>query len=155
MKQELTLERARPEHADTLTRIAIEAKRHWGYPEPWIQHWLPQLTVTPEYILEHETWLASINDEPAAFYALKQEGEDWWLDHLWVRPGAMGQGLGALLFHYARRRARLQGAFVLKIESDPNAQGFYEKLGAAKTGERPSELDGTVRILPLMEIHLK
>jgi GNAT superfamily N-acetyltransferase len=154
MKQELTLERARLEHAEILTHIAIESKRHWGYPEAWIQIWKPQLTVSPEYILENETWLASINDEPAGFYSLKEENGSWWLDHLWVRVEAMGQGLGAFLFRHAKRRAKLCGASTLRIESDPNAQGFYEKMGARKVEERHGEVDGQPRVLPVMEIRL-
>lgn len=151
MKQELTFERAKPEHAGTLTRIAIAAKRHWGYPEAWIQIWILQLTISPAYIAENETWLALLNDEPAGFYSLKQSEGAWWLDNLWVRPGAMGQGLGAALFCHARRRATLRGASVLRVESDPNAQGFYEKMGAVKVGARATDVDGRPRVLPLME----
>ena len=154
MMQELTLERARAEHAKSLTRIAIEAKRHWGYSETWIQIWIPQLTISLEYILANETWLASINDEPSAFYSLKLDGGTWWLNHLWVRPGAMGQGVGATLFRHARRRARLAGASVLRVESDPHAQSFYEKMGAVKVGEHRGEVDGQLRVLPIMEINL-
>ena len=151
MKQELTLERARPEHAEMLTRIAIESKRHWGYPEAWIQIWIPQLTISPQYITENETWLASINDEPCAFYSLKQEDGVWWLDNLWVRPGAMGQGLGAALFRHAGKRAKLCGAPTLRIESDPHAQSFYERMGARKVDERRGEVGGQPRVLPILE----
>lgn len=154
MKQELTLERARTEHAETLTRIAIESKRHWGYPETWIQIWIPQLTISPEYILKNETWLASINEEPSGFFALQEEKSSWWLDQLWVRPEAMGQGLGAFLFRHAKRRAKLCGASTLWIESDPNAQGFYEKMGARKVDESHIEVGGQLRVLPVMEINL-
>lgn len=154
MRQELTLECAKPEHAETLTRIAIESKRHWGYPETWIQFWLPQLTISPQYISENETWLASINDEPAGFYALREEKGLWWLDHLWVRPDAMGQGLGVFLFRHAKRRAKLCGASKLTIESDPHAQSFYEKMGARKEDESCSEVEGHPRVLPVMEIQL-
>lgn len=152
MKRELTLLRAQPEHATALTNIAFAAKRHWDYPEHWIELWAPQLTITPDYIGENETWLAAINDEPAAFYALKQEGDVWWLDHLWVRPEAMGQRLGAFLFRHALMRCRLRHISILRIESDPNAQGFYEKMGARKVGESRGEVEGQPRVLPVMEI---
>lgn len=154
MKRELTILRARPEHAGTLTNIAITSKRHWGYPERWIEIWTPQLTISPEYILGNETWLAAINEEPVAFYALKQDGESWWLDHLWVLPSSMGQGLGTFLFHHALTRCRKHGASILKIESDPHAAGFYEKMGAQKVDEHYTEIDGQLRYLPVMEINL-
>ncbi len=151
-RRELTLQRARPEHASALTTIAVAAKRHWGYPERWIELWSPALTVTPDYVSENETWLAALDEEPAAFYALREEEGRVWLDHLWVKPEAMGQGLGAFLFRHAMRRCRRRGATVLCIESDPNAQGFYEKMGARKVGEHRGEVDGLPRILPVLEI---
>ena len=154
MKRELTLQRAKSEHAEALTRIAIASKRHWGYPERWIEIWTPQLTISPEYILANETWLAAINEEPAAFYALKAEDDVWWLDHLWVLPEAMGQGLGAFLFRHALMRCRLWHVSMLRIESDPNAVGFYEKMGAHKVGVQRGAVDDQLRVLPLMEILL-
>ncbi|MEW6030834.1 MAG: GNAT family N-acetyltransferase [Chloroflexota bacterium] len=154
MKRELTLQRARPEHAETLTRIAIAAKRHWNYPERWIQIWTPQLTISPDYISTNETWMAAVNEKPVAFYSLKREDDAWWLDNLWVLPDAMGQGLGAFLFRHARMRSRRAGAGILKIEADPNAAGFYEKMGARKVDERRTEVDGRARVLPVMEVNV-
>ncbi|MEW5940041.1 MAG: GNAT family N-acetyltransferase [Chloroflexota bacterium] len=154
MSRKLTLQRAGPEHASALTAIAFAAKRHWGYPERWIELWAPQLTITPEYVRANETWLAALNEEPAAFYALREEGTTVWLDHLWVKPEAMGQGLGAFLFRHAMRRCRARGASTLQIESDPNAQDFYVKMGARKVGERHGEVDGQARVLPIMEIEV-
>ena len=39
-------------------------------------------------------------------------------------------------------RCKELGAHVLEIESDPNAQGFYERMGAKKVGEVVNDLDG-------------
>jgi hypothetical protein len=36
--------RAKPEDAANLTGIAFAAKRHWGYPENWIESWRDLLT---------------------------------------------------------------------------------------------------------------
>jgi GNAT superfamily N-acetyltransferase len=154
MKQELTLLRVHPEHAETLTGIAIASKRHWDYPERWMKIWTLKLTVSPEYILANETWMAVINEKPVAFYALKPDDEILWLDHLWVLPEFIGQGLGAFLFRHALARSRKQGASILKIESDPNAVGFYEKMGAVKADEHRSEVDGQSRVLPVLQVKL-
>ncbi|RJP51806.1 MAG: GNAT family N-acetyltransferase [Anaerolineaceae bacterium] len=150
----MTLRRAQPEHAEALTRIALAAKRHWNYPEDWIELWTPQLTISPAYIAQNETWLAVVNDEPVAFYSLKQDGDAWWLDHLWVTPEAMGQHLGAFLFRHALSRCRRMDASILMIESDPNAVGFYEKMGARKVDERRGQVDGQPRILPILQMNL-
>lgn len=151
---ELTILRAQPADADALTVIAVAAKRHWNYPERWIEYWRPQLTISAKHIDEHDTWMAAVNDAPVAFYSLKMADGFLWLDHLWVLPEFMRQGIGAFLFRHALGRSRRRGVSVLRVESDPNAQGFYEKYGAVKVGEIASEVDGQPRILPMMEIAL-
>lgn len=145
---------AQPEHADILTQITIAAKRHWNYPEHWIQIWLPLLTITPEYISRYETWIATLNDKPVAYYSLKEAENDLWLDNLWVLPEQMGKGIGKELFVHALERSRKCGVSVIKIEADPNAQPFYEHMGARKIGKHHSEIDGQLRVLPVMEIKL-
>jgi len=145
---------ARPEYADKLTKVTITAKRHWNYPETWIQLWLPVLTISTEYISANETWMAMIDNEPVAYYSLKKNGNSIWLDNLWVLPNQMGRGFGKSLLEHAIEISRKHGASVLRIEADPNAESFYERMGARKVGEHRGELDGQLRILPLMEIDL-
>jgi GNAT superfamily N-acetyltransferase len=148
------IEKARPEHASVLTDIAISAKRHWNYSERWIELWHPLLTISPEYISQNETWMAVVDLKPAGFYSLHKDGESLWLDNLWVLPNFMGQGIGKQLFQHALAKGHTLGTFILKIEADPNAQSFYEKMGARKVGEHHSQVDGQPRILPIMEINL-
>jgi GNAT superfamily N-acetyltransferase len=149
-----TIQRAKPEHAKELTALTIASKRHWNYPESWIQAWLPSLTITSEYILANETWAAVDGETCVAYCSLKQDSESLWLDNLWILPEFMGQGIGRELFHHALERGLSLGAATLKIESDPNAQDFYEKMGARKIGERHSVVEGQPRVLPVMEIKL-
>jgi GNAT superfamily N-acetyltransferase len=150
----ITILRASPEDADQLTRITIAAKRHWDYPENWMQLWLSALTISSEYISENEVWIAIENEKPVAYYSLKYDGECLWLDNLWVLPEFMGQGIGRQFFQHALERSRACGESVLKIEADPNAQSFYEKMGARQIGEHRGELNGQARVLPVMEINL-
>lgn len=152
-KDLVTFQRAQPQHAQALTDITITAKRHWNYPEKWIQIWLPSLTISPHYIQENETWMAIVDEKPVAYYSLKQDGKSLWLDNLWVLPEFIGQGIGKQLFQHALERCRVRGVSILKIESDPNAQAFYEKLGACKMDEHHSTVDGQLRTLPIMVIN--
>lgn len=146
--------RGMPEHASNLTGITIAAKRHWNYPEKWMQLWLPDLTFSAEYISMNEVWLAVEDEKFVAYYSFKQDIEGLWLENLWVLPEYMGQGIGRQLFEHALERSRARGMSVLKIEADPNAQGFYEKMGAHKSGDHQYELDCQLRVLPVMEINL-
>ena len=150
----ISIRRATPEQAGLLTTITLAAKRYWNYPENWIQAWFPSLTISAEYVLANETWVAVEGEECVAYYSLNQDDESLWLDNLWVLPEFMGQGIGRELFRHALERGRFLGAIALKIEADPNAQSFYEKMGARKIGERHTEVVGQLRTLPVMEIKL-
>ena len=143
-----------PAEADILTQIALGAKRHWGYPERWIELWTPQLTFSPEYFETNESWAAAEDGNPVAFYTLLEANEIASLENLWVRPESMGKGIGKLLFLHAIDIARGRGYKTLQLEADPNAVGFYERMGMHQVGERHSEVDGQPRILPIMGMTL-
>jgi GNAT superfamily N-acetyltransferase len=140
--------------AEALSQIALAAKRHWGYPEHWIQLWKPQLTFDADYFKVNESWAADLNGHPVAFYTLLDKNGMAWLDNLWVMPEYMSQGIGRSLFQHSMKLARLRGYKIYRLEADPNAAGFYEKMGMHKIAERKYELDGQPRILPLMEMKL-
>lgn len=141
--------RARPEDADVLTEIAFAAKRHWGYPERWIQIWRDVLTVTPELVVANPTFAASEDDRIVGFASLTiQPRPD--LAHLWVMPSAMGRGFGRALFERAVQEAKALGIAAFEIEADPNAAAFYCHMGAERVGASVTEIEGERRELPLL-----
>jgi ribosomal protein S18 acetylase RimI-like enzyme len=146
--------RAKPDQAHELTHIAIAAKAHWGYPQSWMKIWEPQLTFISEYFEENESWVGEIDNKPIAFYTLQNKDGIAWIDNLWVLPEYMGQGVGKQLFLDATSRARQMGYKTLQLEADPNAAGFYERMGMRKIGERIGEVEGQPRTLPIMEMRL-
>jgi len=143
-----------PEDVHALTQIALSAKRHWGYPERWMEIWTPQLTFTSEYFEENESWVAIDGDQQLGFYTLQDKNGIAWIENLWVLPPYIGKGVGRQLFLHALELARQREYTTLQLEADPNATGFYEKMGMHKIGERHSEVDGQPRILPIMEMTL-
>jgi GNAT superfamily N-acetyltransferase len=148
----IPIRRVRPGETDALSRIAIAAKRHWGYPEHWTEIWIPQLTFTPDYFETNESWAAVEQDAPIAFYTVQARNGSAWIENMWVDPAWIGRGVGRQLYIHAMIRSRELGHKILQLEADPNALGFYEKMGMKKIGERRSEVDGQPRILPIMEI---
>ena len=145
-----TIRRATPADAPALTGIAHAAKRHWGYPERWIAAWKDALTITPDFISNNEVYAACLGGEITAFSALVTAEGKVWLEHLWVSPKHIGTGVGKALFKHTARVAASTGALAIDIESDPNAEGFYKRMGAEHVGEFVSEVDGTKRVLPLL-----
>ncbi|HEU4710424.1 MAG TPA: GNAT family N-acetyltransferase [Pyrinomonadaceae bacterium] len=147
-----TIRTASPDDANTLTQIALDAKRHWGYPEHWIQHWSADLTVTPEFIRDNHVYVFEREGEIRGFYALCVNGDKAELEHLWVTPALIGSGIGKELFLDAMERAATLEVREIEISADPNAAGFYERMGASQVGETDGTMDGQVRKLPRFKI---
>jgi len=146
------IRRAAPEEADTLTQIALDAKRHWGYPEHWIKHWESDLTISADFIREHHVYVAEQEGAVRGFYALCVNGNKADLEHMWVTPASIGTGIGKELFLDAMDRAATLEVREIEISADPNAAGFYERMGASQIGEDDASIDGQVRKLPRLRI---
>ena len=151
---DIMVRHALPKEATLLSQIAFTAKAHWGYPERWLELWKPQLTFSPEYFEQNESWVAEVGGAPIAFYTLQEKEGSAWLENLWVSPEWIGWGVGKKLFSHAVERSRQRGYKFLWLEADPNAMGFYEKMGMQKIDERLYEMEGHQRILPIMELPL-
>ncbi len=150
----ISIRRVNPSEADALTQIALSAKRHWGYPDHWIELWKPQLTFDADYFKANESWVAEVHGRPVAFYTLLNKVGTAWLENLWVLPEYISMGIGRTLFHHASQLARSRGYRIFQLEADPNAAGFYEKMGMHKIAERKYKMEDQLRILPLMEMKL-
>ena len=138
-----------------MTEIALASKAHWNYPAAWIDAWRDGLTFTKAYIAENPVFVAVDDaDRPVACYALEGGGETVQLEHVWVAPAAIGRGLGRALVAHAAKTARALGATALLIDSDPNAEAFYERLGAVRVGAVRADICGVRRELPQMRYEL-
>jgi GNAT superfamily N-acetyltransferase len=150
----IRIERARPAQAAELTGLAHSAKRHWGYPERWIRHWRKQLTIGPEFVTWHHTFVAIERRRVVGCCAVRPWRGFADFEHLWVRPDAMGRGVGRALFDHAVKVARRAGFGRMRILADPNAEGFYRRMGARRVGVSRSRLEGGWRELPVMHFAL-
>lgn len=151
----MQIRKAATEDSAALTKIANDAKRHWGYPEHWLQHWQDDLTISDDFIASTDVYVAESEGNLLGFYALIMREEKAELDHLWVSPPHIGTGVGKQLFLHAMQRAAKENVSAVEILSDPNAEGFYRKQGAHRIGEVVSEVDGEPRVLPLMSVDPK
>ena len=151
----MNIKPALPEDAARLTQLAHESKRYWGYPEHWIERWRQDLTISVDFIKNHKVFVAESEGAVVGFYALVAHPDKLELDHLWVDPEHIGKGVGKLLFLHAMETAHQQNYSNVGILSDPNAEGFYRKMGAALVGEELSEIDDQKRTLPRLNFDLE
>lgn len=143
-----------PGDADTLTRIALAAKAHWGYSQDLLDLWAADLAVDPESCDGESVWVLERDGVIVGFGEVLTEGTTAVLDDLWIDPAHIGQGFGKILFQHLKSIAAQRGANRMTIESDPYAEGFYRHMGARVIGEIAStSIPG--RVLPLLQVDLE
>jgi GNAT superfamily N-acetyltransferase len=126
-----------------LREIAAAAKGHWGYDPQLVADWAASFELPPEerVIAEEHGWAGVV-----------VRGEVCWLENLWVEPAAMGRGIGRRLFEQAAAYGREHGCLRMEWEAEPNAKGFYERMGAVYV--RDSEPSEWGRVLAVMGVSL-
>lgn len=131
-------------------------KRHWRFPERWIQRWRDRLAITPQRLATKPCFAAADEGgEVLAFAAWCNRAGEFWNDHLWVLPTRKGRGIGGRRFERCEQEVRNAGVTSLRIEADPNAEPFYARMGAHNVGRAPVPIDRVARFLPVMEKALK
>ena len=148
----LQIRRAVPDESDELSALAHSAKRHWNYPDEWIAHWQNDLTITRDFILNNEVFVAVMDREIAGCCALVVSQGLAELEHMWIDPKHMGKGVGRALFEHVEARAKEVGAPMLELTADPHAEKFYERMGAKRVGDVPADMFGQPRVLPRMRV---
>ncbi len=132
--------RARAAEAAALSELAFRSKAYWGYDPDFLEACRSELTLTPEFISRAEVYLLELHGRPLGFYSLVRWNSDIELGHFFVDPEHIGNGVGRALWRHAVDRARSLGFERLLVQSDPNAEGFYLRLGAERIGEVPSRV---------------
>jgi len=149
----VTFHPASTEAAEELTALTVASKAHWGYDRDFMDRARPSLTVTPEYIEANDCWVAEIDGATVGWFSLVEIADGLLLDNFFLLPAHIGSGVGRLMWDEALRRAEAAGADRITLEADPNAAGFYERMGARLTGAVTAPSTG--RQLPLYEVRLR
>ena len=104
-----------------------------------MREWADRGDFTPERLRELTVFVAEHEGAVVAWASLIPKGAVVWLEDLWVEPEWIGRGVGARLFRHAAAHARQSGATVMEWEAEPNATGFYEKMGGRYLRDSMSE----------------
>jgi GNAT superfamily N-acetyltransferase len=138
----VNVRRARPTESEELSALAVSAKALWGYSEQQLALWSSELRISPESIVREPTFVAEERSHPVGVAQLDTKAHPWVLECLWVHPSAVGRGVGSVLVRHLLNYARAHGQSVLRIDSDPNAEVFYRRLGARRVGEVAAPIEG-------------
>jgi GNAT superfamily N-acetyltransferase len=131
----VTLRRASPANTAVLRSLMATSN---GYERPAARAMIVAFAQTwsvPDG--PHEVWLADDGGAVVGFFALIPHGADQELDLFFTDNAAQGAGLGRRLFEAMAARARALGATCVVISSNPEAAGFYRRMGAVDVGVTP------------------
>lgn len=145
---------ARPCEIEALSALCLRSKAHWGYDADFIAACAPYLRLEPHLVADGCAFVAE--DSAGQILGVCQidpKGKSGSLDLLFIEPGAIGRGVGRVLFAEAVQRMKARGETTMTILSDPDAKPFYERMGARFIKDRPSDVfEG--RNLPWLELDL-
>ena len=149
----LTLRTPRPEEAARLTELCLRSKAVWGYGAEFMRACRDELTLAPERMRASRLQVAEVDGCLVGVVEVTLKGAIADLDKLFVEPARLRNGAGRSLFAWARRTAREAGAATLVIDADPDAAGFYLRMGAIEDGVVPS---GSIpgRVIPRLTLAL-
>jgi ribosomal protein S18 acetylase RimI-like enzyme len=138
--------RATPEEAEAVAGLLIEFRDWFGYPGPPDEAFhrnVARLMTDPgtEYLLAAE----AEGGDPVGVCQLRyragvwRDGDDAWLEDLYVRGEAQGKGLGRALTEAAIERSRERGARRIQLdveEANEAARALYAQAGFAIKGSK-------------------
>ncbi|MDQ7096703.1 GNAT family N-acetyltransferase [Desulfosporosinus sp. PR] len=159
----MEIRQAKPAESAVLTSLSFASKRYWNYPEAYFAVWEKELTIAPEYIHNNIVYVAEIKGNISGYLSIVEVKEDFWagsvfvrkglwLEHIFILPELIGKGIGSHLMAFALDICRKRAIDRLLIFSDPNAKGFYDKLGARFIEDSPSSIEGRTVLLYELEL---
>lgn len=152
-KTKMIIEKATIEENEILTEITKKSKAYWGYSPEQILQWENNLTVSKDYIEKNEVFKLVSQDEIIGYYSyIKEENHNVILDNLFILPEYIGKGFGKYLMNDFLKRMQDEKCKKVILDSEPNAERFYQKLGFKKIGEFETSIKN--RFMPIMEIEL-
>jgi ribosomal protein S18 acetylase RimI-like enzyme len=150
----MTIEKANITDHEILTEITKKSKAYWGYSAEQILQWDKNLTITQEYIKDNYVFKLLNKDLTIGYYSyFIEEKQNVILDNLFIRPEYIGKGFGKYLMDDFLNRIRESKFEKITLDSEPNAEAFYSKVGFVKVGEFETSIKN--RFMPIMEMKLK
>ncbi|CAB3654970.1 Predicted enzyme related to lactoylglutathione lyase [Achromobacter denitrificans] len=126
---------------ETLLALRIEAMREslerLGRFDPERARSRLRATFRPEH-----TWSIELDGQRLGFYALRPDGDGLRLDHLYLRPGAQGEGLGGRVLRRILDEADGLGLPVrVGALRGSDSNRFYRQHGFVQTAESEWDID--------------
>jgi len=153
MDMSISFRRARDAECPTLSDLMLRSKSHWDYDAVFIEACRADLTITPQWLREHDGYVAERNGDVLGFFGIAMNGGTAHVAHFFVALEAIGSGVGGEMWDRFIAEARAYEAGRIEIVSEPYAEAFYLSRGAQRIGAEPSSVFPG-RMLPLLALNL-
>ncbi len=141
LRRYMQIKEASHKDISAMNDIVIAAKRHWGYSDEQMDLWLSGLLIDKTtfndrkfWVLEHQQQIIGV----ASVSCHSKNSNEYELEDCWILPKFMGIGAGKFLFDSIVGWLKQNNAKTLWIVADPNAEGFYRRMGAEFIRMKPS-----------------
>lgn len=145
------LEKAGSDDLETLNKILFESKSLWGYDREFMTEFMKCFRITEKDIDNKTSWLLKIDNKNAGFVTLDFANPE--LVNFFIQPKFTGLGIGKFLWNEVIRLFSEKDIFDFKIWADPNANGFYEKMGSKVLETKLSPM-GKDRMTNIYQYHI-
>jgi len=141
------------EDNEILTDITKKSKAYWGYSDRQMEKWSELLTITKNYIETNNVYKLLVGNITVGYYSyINLNKDEVKLDNLFVLPNYIGSGFGTLLMNDFMNRIKNTERKKIVLDSEPNAEKFYENFGFIKIGQIETAIKD--RYLPIMELEI-
>ncbi len=141
------------EDNELLTEITKKSKDYWGYSNEQMEVWSEVLTITKNYIETNHVYKLLVDNLTVGYYSYLHLNEsEIKLDNLYILPNYIGRGYGKLLMNNFLHRIKDDVPKMIILESEPNAEKFYQGFGFIKVGQIETSIKD--RYLPIMELKI-
>lgn len=150
----MKIEKATIHDSGILTEITMKSKAYWGYSEEQIIEWKNFLTISIDYIEKNSVYKLIIDNSIIGYYSyFKTEKDSIKLDNLFILPKYIGLSYGKKLMQdFINKIQTEKNIKKITLDSEPNAEIFYQKIGFVKVGEFETSIKN--RFMPIMEMIL-
>lgn len=151
MPSPLLIRPALPAEAPQISALAPRSKGFWGYDQDFLDACRDDLTIDPSWCDGIRLLVAERDGALLGYVRVTGDPPVGELSALFVDPSAIGTGVGRRLLAEGVGLAGRLGLRELTIDADPQAEGFYLRAGAVRTGWAESSVFAG-RMLPLLRL---
>ncbi len=151
-KMDIVIKQADCGDINAINEIMRNSLSYWNYTQEELNKIMDLFKIEEVYFIKNQINLAYFNDALVGFFSfIKNTNNENELDCFYIKKDLIGVGYGKNMWNACCKKAKSLTMDNFIIMSTPDAEGFYQKMGAIKIGSRPSRVRKGI-VMPLLKI---